>query len=204
MDDVLSEARAHDLVRLPDITALWAHDPAAPAWVWRSLRDAPWAVVRRAQAKAGHVAVGVRGRARHERYALDIPGNAVAECVLPEDLRRRLGDLPADSPPARTAAALAGWLEDLEHVGLRWGPTGSVGFQLASGQDAVTAQSDLDLIVRLNALAAARRIPRMPRVPGRVDCLVECPEGAVALPELTGGVPLIMLRTADGRRLVPR
>ena len=192
--------RPHDLVRLSEAPV----PRDAPDWVSRSLRDAPWAVVRRARAGSRHVALGVRGRARHERYALEIPVDAVAERVRPEDLSRRLGDLPEDSLPARTAAALASWLDAVDRSGLGWGPTGSVGFQLATGQTVVTLQSDLDLIIRLDALAAARRIPPMPRVPGRVDCLVECPEGAVALPELAGDSRLIMLRTADGRRLVPR
>ena len=207
MDDVLIEVRAprpHDLVRLSDVTALREDDAEAPDWVWRSLQDAPWAVVRRARAGAGRVPVGVRGRARHERYALEVPGDAVAQRVRPEDLRRRLRDLPDRSLAARAVAALVGWLASLDRAGLRWGPTGSVGFQLATGQVVVTPQSDLDLIVRLDGLAASQRIPQIPCVPGRVDCLVECPEGAVALPELAGRSRLIMLRTADGRRLVAR
>ena len=203
MDGILTRARPHDLVRLSDVTALRA-DVRAPEWVWRSLRDAPWAVVRRARARARCLPVGVRGRRRDERHALDIPADAVAERVGPEDLRRRLVELPADSLPARAAAELAGWLDGVERAGLSWGPTGSVGFQLATGQAVITPHSDLDLIVRLDGLPAARRIPPMPDVPGRVDCLVECPEGAVAWAELSGGSPLVMLRTADGRRLVPR
>jgi phosphoribosyl-dephospho-CoA transferase len=198
------QARPHDLLRLSDLTALRAHDPDAPGWVWRSLHNAPWAVVRRARSRPGHVPLGVRGRARHERYAIDIPAGAVAERVRPEDLRRRLTDLPAGTAPARTAAALAAWLDSLDRAGLRWGPTGSAGFQLATGRTVVTPHSDLDLIVRLDALTAAEPLPAMPSVPGRVDCLVETPEGAVAWADLASGSRLIMLRTPDGPRLVSR
>ena len=197
-------ARPHDLLRLSDLSALRHHHEDAPDWVWRSLRDVPWVVVRGARARGGHVAVGVRGRARRERYALDIPVGAVAARVRPEELRRRLGDLPADSAPARTAAALTAWLDTLDRAGLVWGPTGSVGFQLATGRSVVTQHSDLDLIVRLDALRAADAIPALPCVPGRVDCLVEGAEGAVAFGELANGSRLIMLRTPGGRRLVAR
>ena len=196
------QARPHDLLRLADVPGLQAHHTDAPDWVWRSLLETPWAVVRRRRGAPGRVPLGVRGRARHERHAIDVHVDAVAERIRPEDLRGRLTDLPPDKPAARTAVALTEWLKRLDEAGVSWGPAGSVGFQLATGRSVVTAQSDLDLVVRLGSLAAVRAIPPMPSVPGRVDCLVELPEGAVAWAELAAGSPVIMLRTADGPCLV--
>jgi len=85
---------AHDL--------LWgmtpAHAPAdAPAWVLEALGAGHPVVVRRAIAAPGHVAVGVRGRLREQRFAAEMPLAAVQRRVAPEALRDvvSLRDIPA-------------------------------------------------------------------------------------------------------------
>ena len=55
------EARPHDLVRLADPDEILTG--TEPAWVGAALAAAPWAVIRRAPAPAGHLAAGVRGPA---------------------------------------------------------------------------------------------------------------------------------------------
>jgi phosphoribosyl-dephospho-CoA transferase len=98
----------------------------------------------------------------------------------------------------------------LDDTGLPWGPTGSVGFELATAIPTATPQSDLDLLVRvpsgvsatLTLLAALHRQFRS--LAARVDCQVETPSGAVALAELVDGASDVMVRTAAGPRLVPR
>ena len=98
----------------------------------------------------------------------------------------------------------------LDDTGLRWGPTGSVGFELATGVPTATTESDLDLLVLLpdgspgamTLLIALHRELRS--LAARVDCQIETPCGAVALAELVSGQSDIMVRTAAGPRLVPR
>jgi phosphoribosyl-dephospho-CoA transferase len=98
----------------------------------------------------------------------------------------------------------------LDDTGLPWGPTGSVGFELATGIPTATTASDLDLLIRvyhglpgaLTLLAALHREFRSHAV--RVDCQVETHSGAAALAELVDGQADVMMRTAAGPRLVPR
>ncbi|NEB03492.1 malonate decarboxylase holo-ACP synthase [Streptomyces sp. SID13726] len=200
----MCDLRPHDLVRLHDPRTLRRAYPETPLWVWRALDTAPWVVVRRATAPAGAVPVGVRGAGRGRRFAMDVSVTAVRERVRPEDLPVRSPALPAGLPVAR---ALELTRRDLDGAGVIWGPTGSTGFQLASGHPVVTETSDLDLLLRVTNPA---ELPdpwalhtALSGLPARVDCQIETPEGAYALGELASGVPEVLLRHRDGPRLVP-
>jgi phosphoribosyl-dephospho-CoA transferase len=98
----------------------------------------------------------------------------------------------------------------VDDTGLRWGPTGSVGFELATGIPTATTESDLDLLIRVprGSAVVLARLAALHRAFGslaaRVDCQVETSAGAVALAELVGGPSDVMVRTAEGPRLVPR
>lgn len=184
--------RPHDLLRL----STPVRPAAAPGWVAVTLADLPWVVVRRATAGAGLIPVGVRGPARADRFAFALDPGAVAEHVRPEDLTDRgtRPDLPALTALAQARTVLAGTV---------WGPTGSVGFELATGRPTVTPDSDLDLIVRAAILPPRDELRRMHRrLPARADCLIETPDGAFALAELAAGAAQALLRTGAGPRLV--
>lgn len=177
----------------------------APPWVSSVLGAAPWVVVRRASAPKGLIAIGVRGASRSERYATEVHPDDACEVVEPEDLAHI---------PARRELAVMSTLQVvrslLDDTGLRWGPTGSVGFELATGIPTATAESDLDLLVRVPSGSAEvlQRLAALHREFGpravRVDCQVETSAGAVALAELVSGPSEVMVRTAEGPRLVPR
>lgn len=194
--------RPHDLLQLSGPHVL---PRDAPPWVSSVLGAAPWVVVRRAAAPAGLIAVGVRGTTRYERCAIAVDPDDVREVVAPEDLAHM---------PARRELAVMSTLQVvrplLDGTGLRWGPTGSVGFELATGIPTATTESDLDLLVRVQRGSAdvLRRLAALHREFGnlavRVDCQVETSAGAVAMAELVGGPSDVMVRTPEGPRLVPR
>jgi phosphoribosyl-dephospho-CoA transferase len=177
----------HDLLRLGRSVS-----PAgAPEWVGTALAEAPWVVVRRATAGPGLIPVGVRGRTRADRFAFDLDPSTVAEVVRPEDLARRPG---THLDRARDVLDPTGWV---------WGPTGSVGFELATGRPTVTPDSDLDLIIRAATLPPLHELRLLQQdLPPRADCLIETPDGALALAELVSGTRQALLRTAAGPRLV--
>lgn len=189
--------RVHDLIRF-DPGGL---DRPLPDWVTRDRTDA-WAVVRRVHASdAGMVAAGVRGRDRAQRAAIEVDAGAVLAIVSPESL------VAADASGLNSAGiadALLAIAGSELFAGHRWGPTGSAGFQLATGLAAVHAESDLDLIIRADEPIRRGRARTMIRffaaLPCRVDCLLETRAGAVALTEwaATSGVDPVLLRTADG------
>lgn len=196
--------RPHDLLRV-DAASVAGVQRALPGWAVDSLVRWPVVVVRRAPAEPGFHTVGIRGDSRAERSAALVPAAAVAALAGPEDLvAHRLWEGIADPLPAM--AALGTVASVMTGYGVIWGPTGSVGYALATGRACVTPASDLDLAVwapaplgrdRARALATA-----LAALPVRVDVQVETPVGAVALADLAGDAPQVALRTATGPRLV--
>jgi phosphoribosyl-dephospho-CoA transferase len=200
--ETLRAPRPHDLLRL-----LGAAAPSlpvdAPVWTRDALLAAPWVVVRRCTAPAGLIPVGIRGTTRYQRYPWLVTPDQVHHTVTPEDLS--LADLPAgrDLPATRTLAAIRTTLHDMD---VQWGPTGSVGFELATGIPTATSASDLDLVVRAPAdpalLVALHH--RLAGLDARVDCQVETRWGVVALAEMVSECGEVLMRTATGPLLVSR
>lgn len=192
----------HDLVELAAPDDL-VSETAIPGWVRASLARTPFVVVRRAYPLRALVPVGVRGRTRGERFAAWLPAASAVRRVSPEALVSRRARGPGRAP------ALAA-LDDVERLmagqGLRWGPVGSVGFELATGLPCVTERSDLDLILRAPAplaVADARRLrAALAALPVRADAQLETPAGGVALAEYADDPPRVVLRTLAGPRRV--
>lgn len=190
--------RPHDL--------LWgmipAHLPAdAPEWARHVLSAGQPVVVRRAIVANGQIAVGLRGASRDQRYASVMPASGIVRIVRPEQL---VESLPSRDLPALRALALL--KPSLDHLGLRWGVTGSVGFQLATGLVAAHADSDLDLLLRtpveLPRSYACELQLLLDGAPCRVDMQLETPSGAVALREWASESARVLLKSQAGARLV--
>jgi phosphoribosyl-dephospho-CoA transferase len=193
--------RPHDMLRLTRGAGLH-HEQSVPAWVPTSLAQAPWVVVRRARAPAGLIPVGVRGRTRAERFAALLAPDAVAARVSPEDLVAE--QVWHHMPRARRVGSLRvlDAVDELfSSLGFTWGPTGSVGFELATGVAAASTTSDLDVVVRAPEpwpIGNAREIAdHLNRLPVRVDAQLDAPVGAVTLAEYARG-GRVLLRTPDG------
>ncbi|MGF6778352.1 malonate decarboxylase holo-ACP synthase [Paraburkholderia sp. GAS334] len=196
---------AHDLLRLRHLR----HFDGEPAWVRDAFAHAPFAVVRRAQAAAGFVAIGMRGTRRAERYGTWAQAFDVEATIAPEDLvdaaplsnRRTLPAFIALTALQRDAANLKRFV---------WGPAGSVGFELATHVPTVTASSDLDLLIRapesLPKEAAVALLAELQwhaeREGIRIDAQLETPAGGIALAELAAGKAHVIARHAQGPRLV--
>lgn len=178
----------------------------APAWVREALtRHAP-VVVRRAVADPGWVAVGVRGCARAERFATWMRVSEVRRRVCPEAVARAgrwVAHGHGEWPALRALACLA---PHLDAAGLRWGVTGSLGFELASGLPAVHPASDLDLLIRAPqpwSRSWARELCNLlDSAPGAVDVQLETPHGALALREWANGAARVLLKGNSGPLLV--
>ena len=187
---------AHDL--------LWGMTPAqlpadAPAWVRAAISAGHPVVVRRAVVDSGYVAVGVRGRLREQRFAAVMPLVAVQRRVVPQDLRSAVS--PRDLPALRALDQLRPVLAQQD-----WGVTGSAGFELASGIEALHAKSDLDLMLRtpepLERNAARDLLALLDSAECTVDLQLQTPFGAVALREWAGESRRVLLKTTHGAHLV--
>ena len=197
--------RPHDLLRLTKGAEL-RYEGLVPAWVYASLARAPWVVVRRAPTTVGLIPVGVRGSTRSERLATFLSPTAVAARVSPEGLAAERGWRHAFRTRWPGAVRVLDVVDELfTFLGLAWGPTGSVGFELATGAAVAGPESDLDVVVRAPepwSLARAQELTDdLARLPVRVDTQLDTPSGAVALAEYARG-GRVLLRTPDGPKLV--
>ena len=210
-------ASTHDLLRVRGPTAVTTDGPV-PAWVKSALRQIPWVVVRRGYARNDMIPIGVRGPTRAQRCAAWVTVADIAEWRSPEELWDGVENRPAPGSALVTAptraeevpalAALARIAPLLVRRGYRWGPGGSVGFELATGVAAATAASDLDVILRRphrlepdEACALCAALVEA-AAPARIDALLETPCGGVSLAELAAGPARVLLRAPDGARLV--
>ncbi|OBV37877.1 malonate decarboxylase holo-ACP synthase [Janthinobacterium psychrotolerans] len=184
--------QAHDL--------LWADaSTAAPPWAsdqW--LRQAPL-VVRRAVTAPGRIAVGLRGLLRSERHAGEIEAASVLRCMTPE----MLAGAPFDGEACAALAALHTVAPLLDATGWAWGPTGGVGFALASGLPVLRADSDLDLVLRLPAPPDAVQMDALRDIAAavagcRLDLQIDTGHGGFAWAEWAAGRPKILLKTNGG------
>jgi phosphoribosyl-dephospho-CoA transferase len=201
-------APTHNLLRVRDPMALTV-DNSAPEWVAAVLRQTPWVVVRRGYVQDGSIPVGVRGATRTQRFATCLAMAEIAEQVSPEELtdfRSVLQPTRRDAVPA--LAALARIAPLLERRGYRWGPGGSVGFELATGAATATPSSDLDVILRQahrlepDEAGTLRAALVEAAAPARIDVVLETPHGGVSLADLAARPTHVLVRTPHGARLV--
>lgn len=222
------QARPHDLLWLKRIPR-W-HD--APEWVDIALARLPVVVVRRAGAPKGLVSVGVRGERFNQRYGALISIAEIERCVSPEMLQggvplrlsrdasssdklepaARFTPAPRDPGRANLPAftVLHGLEPFLRRFRLVWGPTGSVGFELATGMPVVQPSSDLDLLIRLpewigrdtGQTLLGILSTQAAQAGVRVDAQLETPGGAVSLAEYAGSTGRVLLRSTGEPLLV--
>ena len=172
-----------------------------PSWVKASLDRSPWVVVRRALAPEGFIAIGVRGEARHERWAGFVSLEQIAERARPCDLRTRFISSRRASLPA--VQALRHLETELSQLALEWGPGGSIGYEIATRVSTATHHSDLDLIIRTPArieLTFARDLLALIiAAPARVDPRVETPSCGFSLQEYCSNIGRkVLVRTPVG------
>ena len=141
--------RPHDLLLIGDADQQQGGAFNTPLPAWAKLH---WpVVVRRAPSSTDGVwlPVGVRGTVRHERFPAMLRHSAVQGCITPKSL---LTGCAWQQHPQfdhfAAVIALSKIARILSELNLPCGPTGSVGFALASGVSILRADSDLDLLVR--------------------------------------------------------
>ncbi|WP_425251539.1 malonate decarboxylase holo-ACP synthase [Janthinobacterium sp. NFX145] len=187
--------RAHDLLWLDGLP----DDASLPAWAdvaW--LQTAP-VVLRRASCSPGRIPVGLRGMLRSERHACEVDAAAVVRRVTPEML--------AHAPVADFSCAALDALRQvaplLDATGWAWGPTGGVGFALASSLPVLRADSDLDLLLRIAAPPDADQAEALRAIAAtvtacRLDLQIDTGMGGFAYAEWAAGRAKVLLKTDRG------
>jgi len=196
--------RTHDLLEI-DANRLIAAQASAPQWVEESLRRSPFVVVRRGRVTDHEIPVGVRGAERNQRWATFCHPKFVKTILSPPQLLRRTVPM-SRANVIRAFRALNVLKNRWTDLDLPWGPTGSVGFELATGRPVTTEVSDLDIAIRARDRISREQARSLwERVVGlqtKVDVRVETPECSFSLEEFAcTSSPRILLRYAEGLRL---
>lgn len=194
--------RAHDLLWLSDLL-LTCPEPVRPEWLTADwLLRAP-AVVRRENTSNGIVPVGLRGKVRSERFKAYAESGKILRKISPEEILMQ----PIDKALARfpVVGTLIRIAPAINATGLCWGPTGGVGFTLASGLVVVNNSSDLDLVIRapqpLSIALSSHLVALCSSVQCRVDLQIETPLGAFAFTEWMSGSQRVLLKAETGPML---
>jgi len=192
--------KPHDLLKVSLNRETLQFEQARGA-VFDLLQPTPFVVVRRACPRREWIPIGVRGPSRSERYG----------GWLHEDSVLRLYDPPSlkEVPPKRSLPsfeALSLLKKLWSGMELEWGPVGSVGFELASGAEAVSPDSDLDLLIYASqpfSCAFARElIECRATLPATLDVQVTTDAGSFALAEYAYQQGAVALRQLGGTVLV--
>lgn len=195
----------HDLIKVSDLSQLqWKEDNE---WVTASLRRAPFVVVRRAEQTSDYIPVGIRGEQRNQRQAALLHRNGIEEIITPYKLAEQKSwnslnahrrELPVLRSFNKVAEIMGNW---------QWGPTGSAGFELATGYQALKETSDLDIVVQapqpIVITEAEEVLQQLDLLPIRTDIQIETGNGAFLLREwINKRTDKIILRTQKGPDLV--
>jgi phosphoribosyl-dephospho-CoA transferase len=200
------EVKVHDLLKVESVSCLVSDIPI-PDWVHNTLERANWVVVRRDVVKDGMAPVGIRGSMRSLRFPAYLPMDAIVEKVEPELL---VSQLRWKTSSRRSKMKALEILDELNafysSFAFSWGPTGSIGFELATGFPTVHEGSDIDIVLRapkpLEKESAQALIDFHEQFPVRLDVQLETPFGAVSLVEYASVTGTILLRTSLGPCLV--
>ncbi|MCI2257047.1 malonate decarboxylase holo-ACP synthase [Domibacillus sp. PGB-M46] len=193
------ELKPHDLLKIKKAEDLISYTPV-PEWVEAALAKTPFVVVRRTRAAQGLVAVGVRGSVRSERFGAFLPVDLIVNRISPEQLAEEKGWKNRSKEIFRSVEQIS---HLMECASLQWGPVGSLGFELASGNETVTEKSDIDIVIRFSrklTLDAAKKIDdTLKKNLFRIDAQVDTAEGAFSLSEYAlSEEKEILVRTIDG------
>ena len=198
--------RPHDLLRIDASTLISDDSVTPPEWVSHCLSRTPWVVVRWSPAGNELVAVGVRGDDRSQRFAAWVPLSAINQILSPEDLVDHIDGI---DPNFAVAEAAKSARDLFKSFGLTWGVTGSVGFTLATGFNAIHSASDLDLVVRVSAETVIGErewkhiSTSLASLPCRVDARISALIGEISLNEYVAAASEpVLVRTAEGPKLI--
>ncbi len=196
------ELKAHYLVKIRGVDDLTT-DYHFPHWVTASLHRSPFVVIRRAENKNGCVPVGIRGRERGQTCAAWLSPDKAVDVITPYSLvcpNNWKAAYSIDTPATVRSLQLVTPL--MQGTGYKWGPTGSTGFELATGAPTLRDTSDLDLLIDvpeiLNITLARGLMDSLEKMAlVRLDIQMNTPRGGVAFKEYIRSKD-VLIKTSTG------
>ncbi|WP_158734723.1 malonate decarboxylase holo-ACP synthase [Alteribacillus sp. YIM 98480] len=196
------EIKPHDLLQFTTINDLRMKENP-PEWAIDAIGEMPYVVVRRAPIVHNHIPVGIRGKERGHRLAAEIPLEKIKARCSPEFIveNRLWNRLKKERRLLPVLNSLCSIHRIFQSYHLKWGITGSAGFELVTEIPAVSLSSDLDLIIRTDGITektACNLYKDLSHFTFRIDVHIEGKHGAFALSEYVNNMGKIMLRTKNG------
>lgn len=141
------EIKVHDIVQFASINDIET-SMELPEWV----KDAPasqnFGVVRRMPITNKTVPIGLRGDTREKRHGAFIHESYIMQVISPVSLVNRIDEFN-DRIYFPTLYKVK---EVFEKYSLKWGPTGSIGFEIATSIPVTTPNSDIDICLYLDQI----------------------------------------------------
>lgn len=141
------EIKVHDIVQFESIHHIET-SIELPEWVKETPASQNFGVVRRMPITNKTVPIGLRGDTREKRYGALIHESNIVQVICPKSLVNRLDKFNHQL----YFSALTKIKEEFEKYKLSWGPTGSVGFEIATSIPVTTDTSDIDICLYLDQI----------------------------------------------------
>jgi len=141
------EIMVHDIVKFSNIECLEKFVPF-PDWVLSTTSSLEYGVVRRMPISNQKVPIGLRGVTRDQRFGTFIKEENIIEIIKPPSLVDRIEQFQEQ----HYSNSLERIREEFNKHKLLWGPTGSIGFELATSIKVTSTNSDIDLSIYVDKL----------------------------------------------------
>ncbi len=169
------EVKVHDIVKFQGVESLEKSAPI-PEWLGETASSKNFGVVRRMAISNQIVPIGLRGTTRDQRVGSFIKKDNILDVIKPTELVERI-DLYKEQSYYSSLKKIR---DEFNGMGLLWGPTGSVGFELATSIIVTSEKSDIDLSLFLNHVD----YDLLKEVDGVLDCLDRRIDVQIELPEI--------------------
>jgi len=196
------ELKPHDLVKIRGVGELISTQPL-PDWAIDSLDKTPFVVVRRAEFLENFLPIGIRGNSRGERLGAYLSASPPLKVITPyalSDVSNWQALYEHYLPPAIESLLRIKPLLNIS--GYEWGPTGSAGFELATGCKTLKESSDLDLVIdmpdRIGLQLAKELLQELQHLTTvRLDIQLNTPIGGIAMQEFINS-DAVLIKTSKG------
>lgn len=168
------EIKVHDIVEFECIEKLY-DSTSFPTWVVKSPEAANYGVVRRMATSKGNVPIGLRGKTREQRVGTFIQQQEILRVITPETLTNRIDEQEQQI----YYSSLRNIREEFLKLNLSWGPTGSVGFEIATSHKVTSTNSDIDISIYINEINPHLLVEVnqfIDQLEFRIDAQVEIPQ----------------------------
>lgn len=195
--------KVHDILGLKSKQST-CFDIELPQWATEFLEKVPYVVVKRGEEKKGMVPIGIRGVTRQQRFGCYMKQDNILQIYKPSELIEGESNCSIWNKAAPSLASIFEPYKDR----VAYGPTGSVGFELATGFQATRKSSDLDLLIQtiepLEIQVATKLLEKLLSINVKIDITLEIPIGYVALEEYCNGQAPYLVKTNKGEQLVQK